>query len=189
MGVPANQTYTQGQGSVGADSLNSFLQVSTFAAAAGFIGLPGMVIYITGFTTPGDGGQGHFFWSSSSLGPSDGVNVILPSGSLSGAWVRITSVTFYSYQAPVTGFSITIPNTATQLILNPAGTLATGLVTMPPAPYDGQRVGIASSQTITALSMSASPGQTLLGALTTIAPNTGFAWQWVAAASTWFRVQ
>jgi hypothetical protein len=94
----------------------------------------------------------------------------------------------YSKQVPTTGFSITIANTVNSLILNPAGTLATGTVTMPATPQDGQTVTIASTQIVTALTVSANTGQTLSGTITTIAAN-GFAtWQYVLADTNWYRV-
>jgi trimeric autotransporter adhesin len=96
----------------------------------------------------------------------------------------------YSRQVPTTGFSITIGNTVNSLILNPAGTLATGTITMPASPLDGQQVGIASSQIVTALTVQANAGQTIDGGLTaaTLAAN-GFAkWQYVLADTRWYRV-
>jgi len=49
-------------------------------------------------------------------------------------------------------------------------------------------LNLSSSQIITALTMSAPAGQTVLGALTTIAANGHAAWQYVASAAKWFRV-
>jgi len=92
-----------------------------------------------------------------------------------------------SYQTPSTGFSITVGNNVERLLLNPSGTLATGTIDMPAVPVDRQRCRIASAQTITTLTMSGN-GNTLTGALTTIAAN-GFAeWEYIASATTWFRV-
>ena len=41
-----------------------------------------------------------------------------------------------NYQVPTTGFTITLGNNDCNLILEPAGTLATGTVTMPATPSD-----------------------------------------------------
>jgi hypothetical protein len=189
MTAPAPQAYVQGQGAASADGLNTFEQVLTnFAMAATFIGLPGMQIFVQGFVEPGDGGQGPFYWNPLSAGPSDGVSVIVPQGVAQGAWVRIGPASAYSLQILLTGFAITVANNITQLILQPAGTLATGQVTFPAVPLDGQILGIASSQTITALTLTANIGQTLLGAVTTLAANTGVRYQYVASIKTWFRV-
>lgn len=93
-----------------------------------------------------------------------------------------------SRQVPTTGFSIAVAVGTRLLLLDPAGTLATGTITMPAAPGDGERLRIASSQTVTSLTMNPAAGQTLKGALTTIAAN-GFAeWEYVSATSTWYRI-
>jgi len=94
----------------------------------------------------------------------------------------------YDYTTPSTGFTYTIPNGVGAAIIDPAGTLSTGSITMPAAPSDGDVVCVASSQIITTLTMAANTGQTLKGGLTTIAAN-GFAkWQYVASKATWYRV-
>lgn len=93
----------------------------------------------------------------------------------------------YSKQVPVTGFSITISDACGRLILDPAGTLATGTITMPAHPIDGQICKIASCDMITALTHLPSTGQTLNGALTTIATN-GFAeYTYSTASASWYR--
>lgn len=111
-----------------------------------------------------------------------------PSGQLDSSWIA-ANVVFaavpYNLQVPVTGFSITIGANVGKLILQPAGTLASGTITMPAAPIDGQEVAVASTAAVTALTMAANTGQTLLGGLTTIAAN-GFG-KWTYSAGTWFR--
>lgn len=77
-----------------------------------------------------------------------------------------------NYQQPATGFSITLGNPDTQVILDPAGALATGTITMQPAPIDGHLVMIRSSQTITALTVNGNTGQTVLAVPTTLAAGT-----------------
>jgi hypothetical protein len=74
-----------------------------------------------------------------------------------------------AYQTPVTGFSFTIDDNCWHLIIDPAGTLATGTITMCPNPFDGQLVKIVFSQAITALTVAANTGQSILGNPTTIA--------------------
>lgn len=94
----------------------------------------------------------------------------------------------YSYQIPLTGFNVVIPDNCSDLILNPAGVLATGTINMPKTPINGQRVTIASTQTVTALTVNANTGQTIHGALTTIAGN-GFAtWRYLTLQANWIRV-
>lgn len=92
----------------------------------------------------------------------------------------------YSLQTPITGFSITIPNNCGGLILNPAGTLATGTITMPSTPTDGLIVRISSTQTITALTLNANAGQTIRVVPATLASGKGVAFQYTAGAATWY---
>jgi hypothetical protein len=94
----------------------------------------------------------------------------------------------YSLQVPVTGFSITIANNITTLLINPAGTLATGTITMPATPIDGQIVQVGSSQIVSSLTVSANAGQTLLGAPTSITPSGGFRYIYNLSGTTWYRI-
>lgn len=94
----------------------------------------------------------------------------------------------YSQQVPVNAFSITIPNWANVLALAPAGTLASGTITMPAAPVDGQTVTITSTQNITALTHSANTGQTLNNALTTLPASTAASWVYNSATGTWISL-
>jgi hypothetical protein len=96
----------------------------------------------------------------------------------------------HSFQAPTEGFSITIGNNVRSLLLNPAGTLLAGTITMPGNPQNGRSVKIASSQTITALTLNANTGQSFAAgaAITTILAN-GFAeYTYRGGNNTWYRV-
>jgi hypothetical protein len=89
--------------------------------------------------------------------------------------------------ASTTGFNVTATSTFSGIQFTPAGTLATGTLNMPATPVDQQEWTVASSQTITALTMSGN-GNTLLGPLTTLTAN-GFAkWKYIAATTTWYRI-
>lgn len=91
MAVPALAVQIQGHAVVTADNLNTYAQTcDTVAELRGFIGIPGVEVLIRGIVAPNDGGAGSFYWDASSTGPDDGVNVIVPTGSASGAWVRLT---------------------------------------------------------------------------------------------------
>ena len=72
------------------------------------------------------------------------------------------------------------------LALNPAGVLATGTVSLPVNPTDGQRVLVSSSQTITALTVNAT--HTVLNAPTTLAVGAGFGYIYDLATTTWLRL-
>lgn len=117
-------------------------------------------------------------------------------GNLPAEWVAYLQqfvAPAYYYQVPLTGFAITIPNSVTTLILEPAGTLATGTVTLPTAPTDGQVVRITSTQTITALTVSVASTQTVRNAPTTFVPSLtglmGYEFIFVLSNATWYRVQ
>ena len=99
----------------------------------------------------------------------------------------------YSYQTPTTGFSITIGADVTTLILDPAGTLATGTIIMPAAPRNGRIINLSSSQTITALTVSPNTGQSIKNAPTslTVSTTSGQGYQYIyrAANTTWYRLK
>lgn len=90
-----------------------------------------------------------------------------------------------SVQIPTTGFSITVGNTQSALILTPAGTLATGTITMPAAPTDKQVMRVTSSQIITGLTVSPNSGQSILNAPTTLAAGGKFSYVYNLATTTW----
>lgn len=94
----------------------------------------------------------------------------------------------YSVQVPTTGFTITIADNVSDLILNPAGTLATGTITMPANPIDGQKIRISSSQVQTALTLSPNSGQSIKNAPTALAAaGVGVGYIYQLSATTWFR--
>ena len=118
----------------------------------------------------------------------------------------------FDFYVPVTGFNITMQTNI--LVLNPAGTLATGTVNLPLNPVDGAFAEISSTQVITSLTVAANTGDSLvngvLGAASTITPTaqtggsaiatlrykytlagvvTNTLTGAVANARTWFRVQ
>lgn len=94
-----------------------------------------------------------------------------------------------SVQTPTTGFTIAAAAGVTQLVLNPAGTLATGTVTFPPNPGDNQPFSLMTSQTITALTANTSDGNSINGAPTTLSANTAVRWRFITSLSKWFREQ
>lgn len=101
----------------------------------------------------------------------------------------IAAVEQYSYQIPLTGFTITVPNLVSFLYLNPAGTLATGTLTMMPNPSDGQRFCLQDTQTQTAITVTANTGQSLGGiaAPTALVANTRYCWFYNRPLATWIR--
>ena len=94
----------------------------------------------------------------------------------------------YTYNVPVTGFSLTIGAAVQYLILDPAGTLATGTITMPASPTDGFLVGFSSTKIVTALTLTPGTGQTIPNAPTSLAAGVGLTFLYRSANATWYRV-
>ena len=104
MTAPLLNAAIQGQGTVSADNLNTYIQNCTnIALLRSFVGLPGMCVFIDGSVTPGDGGAGPFYWNSSSLSADNDYSVIVPQPGVPGAWIRLT----IALQAPLNVANIT----------------------------------------------------------------------------------
>ncbi len=99
----------------------------------------------------------------------------------------------FSFQVPTTGFSIAMASNIGGLILEPAGTLAAGTITLPASPVDGQLVSINSTQTITALTVAASAGKSIKNAPTALTISTtagqGYRYIYRSSNTTWYRLQ
>ena len=91
----------------------------------------------------------------------------------------------YDYQVLTTGFSYTFAAGTQVLVINPAGTLATGTITMPAAPSDGMTITVESTQQVTALTMSGNGG-TIVGAATQLIPNQPLSWVYRLTGTTWY---
>lgn len=108
--LPQNAYFTQGQGAASAGVLNAMVQaVPTVAALRNIVGVNLVVVYLEGFTTPGDSGQGHFWWNSAATGADNGTTVVKSPGvSGPGAWIRLFD---YSPAPPLWGgLSVIAPN-------------------------------------------------------------------------------
>jgi hypothetical protein len=101
----------------------------------------------------------------------------------------------FDFYVPLTAFTIAMQTA--KLVLNPAGTLATGTVTLPLNPPDGTLAEISSTQTQTALTLSANTGDSIVGAVTALVANTRVGYRYSlfgdilkgANPRTWIRVQ
>ena len=92
----------------------------------------------------------------------------------------------YDYQTPLTGFTYTFTTYIT-LFMVPAGTLATGTVTMSATPVDGTMVTITSTQQITALTINANTGQSIIGGgAVQLNANTSRTYMYRLANTTWY---
>lgn len=106
---------------------------------------------------------------------------------------------YYAGANIATAFAITMITSF--LVLAPTGTLATGAVTLPLNPPDGCLAEISSTQTQTAVTVSANTGDTIVGtAVTALVANTRVAYRYslngsqagnaaAVNARTWNRVQ
>jgi hypothetical protein len=103
----------------------------------------------------------------------------------------------YQYSAPLTGASVTILPQSRRLVIDPAGTIAALTVVFPAATLlvDGQMLGLCSTQVVTALTLTAGTGSTILNGPTALAipPATGagtcYEWTYRLANTSWYRTQ
>ena len=124
MGAPALKVQIQGQTTASADNLNTYEQTcDDFVQLRGLIGITGMQVFVRGQTAPNDGAAGDFYWSSNATGPDDNMNVIVPTGAATGAWIRLTinasgATNFYTFPTTAAllaafGSSVSLPNSTT----------------------------------------------------------------------------
>jgi hypothetical protein len=93
------------------------------------------------------------------------------------------------YAAPsATGFTVTVSQGNTWLLLTPTGTFAAGAIVLPSSATDKAEVSVNCTQIVTTLTVSAG-GTTVTGAPTTLAAANGFfTMRYDAATSAWYRV-
>jgi hypothetical protein len=94
---------------------------------------------------------------------------------------------------PGTGFNITVPTPTTEqqwMILQPAGTLAAGTITLPlnTGVPDGTQVLVTSTQIITSFTLALNGAAAAFGAPTTMAANAFFTVRFYQATNSWYRV-
>lgn len=94
----------------------------------------------------------------------------------------------YDYQAPSTGFSYTFAAGVNVLVMNPAGTLATGTITMPASPADGMTITFSSTQTITALTVNANTGQSITGQPSSFGAGSASTFVYRLSNTTWYPI-
>ena len=90
----------------------------------------------------------------------------------------------YVYLIPTTGFSYTF-TTSNVLVMDPAGTLATGTITMPAAPADGMTITFSSTKTISSLTL-AGNGATINNPITSLVGGQSASYVYRAASTSWF---
>lgn len=93
---------------------------------------------------------------------------------------------------PGTGFNIAIAsgNTSTWLLLQPAGLLATGTVTLPlnSLTLDGTEITITSTQQITALTIGGNGATAVYGAPTSLGADSGFKLRFYQPYNSWYKL-
>jgi hypothetical protein len=94
---------------------------------------------------------------------------------------------------PGTGFNLAVPTPVAQqqwMLIQPAGTLATGTVTLPlnTGTPDGTEVLITTTQQITAFTLALNGAAAAYGAPATLAAEDFFRMRFVQATNSWYRI-
>lgn len=94
---------------------------------------------------------------------------------------------------PATGFNIALPTPVSQqqwALLQPAGTLAAGTITLPlnTATPDGTEVLVTTTQAITSFTLALNGATAANGAPTTLAANAFFRVRFVQSTNSWYRI-
>ena len=94
---------------------------------------------------------------------------------------------------PGTGFNITVPTPTSEqqwMVIQPAGTLAAGTVTLPlnTGVPDGTQVLVTTTQIITSFTLALNGAAAAFGAPTTLAANAFFTMRFYQATNSWYRV-
>jgi len=94
---------------------------------------------------------------------------------------------------PSTGFNVTVPTPVSEqqwMIIQPAGTLAAGTITLPlnTGVPDGTEVIITTTQIITSFTLALNGASNAYGAPTTLAANAFFTMRFYQATNSWYRI-
>jgi hypothetical protein len=94
---------------------------------------------------------------------------------------------------PGTGFNITVPTPTSEqqwMLIQPAGTLATGTVTLPlnTGVPDGTQVLITSTQTITSFTIALNGAAAIFGPVSTLTAGAAICYRFYQATNSWYNV-
>ena len=94
---------------------------------------------------------------------------------------------------PSTGFNITVPTPVSEqqwMIIQPAGTLAAGTITLPlnTGVPDGTQVLVTTTQIITSFTLALNGAANAYGAPTTLAANAFFTMRFNQSTNSWHRI-
>jgi hypothetical protein len=96
----------------------------------------------------------------------------------------------YVYATPLTGNTITMTVGQSALIVNPAGSLSTLNVVLPPTTFDGKFASVFTTQAISTLNLSTSNSATFTPtSVTTLAQNATVTYIYNLAGNVWYRMQ
>lgn len=128
MTAPSLASYSNGISQVSGDNLNTMVQwATTYAQIKSFTpnpAVPNLQIYMQGYSAAGDGGQGTFYWSTTTGTDDGGLTTIVPNGSSAGCWVRIgNSSPSYVPQTVNSGSNtaLTAANVVNQVLVRSGG--------------------------------------------------------------------
>lgn len=94
---------------------------------------------------------------------------------------------------PGTGFNVAVPTPVSEqqwMVIQPAGTLAAGTITLPlnTGTPDGTQVLVTTTQEITAFTLATNGAANAYGAPTTLAANAFFTMRFYQATNSWYRI-
>jgi hypothetical protein len=94
---------------------------------------------------------------------------------------------------PATGFNVTVPTPVSEqqwMVIQPAGTLAAGTITLPlnTGVPDGTQVLVTTTQIITSFTLALNGAAASFGAPTTLAANAFFTMRFYQATNSWYRI-
>lgn len=94
---------------------------------------------------------------------------------------------------PGTGFNVTVPTPTSEqqwMVIQPAGTLAAGTITLPlnTSTPNGTQVLVTTTQIITSFTLALNGAANAYGAPTTLAANAFFTMRFYQATNSWYRV-
>lgn len=164
----------------------TYVNLSNIQGANGqVITFPATGVYVFEFTTYDSGAT---ITVQDILRNVDTVGDYAVTGNLTTSGGRIDAG--YQYSAATTSFSVTTGVSISRVIFDPAGTLATGAVTLPAGNVDAKTVTISSTQTITALTVNGNSGTTVVGGSNpyTLSAGTGITFFFHASENKWYKI-